>query len=214
MNAAAYVTYQDQLEASAAQHGVPAPILAGLIEHESAWDPRAYRVEVKIGDASRGLGQLLLRTAQGLGFDGSPDDLFDPATNMDLTAQYLALKYQQAGSWAGALSAYNGGYAPSRGMGRPATIPLHVVLARDQTTGLPISTRAVAPGEYGNQPYVDSVLGLAADFGWGGDAPAAAEAPQSPATDQGDGAGSALGCALLLLAVGLPGALLWLGGRG
>jgi hypothetical protein len=65
---------------------VPAALIKAIIEKESGFDPNAYRAEPQIGDASRGLMQLLYGTAQALGFAGEPDDLYDPTTNKDRRA--------------------------------------------------------------------------------------------------------------------------------
>jgi hypothetical protein len=166
MNASAAANYADLVEPSASTLGMPVAIANALIEHESGWNPDAIRQEPAIGDASRGLTQILFSTARSLGFLGQPEDLQDPYVNVPLGLKYLAQQYERAGSWAGALSAYNGGWAPSRGMGRVLAAPLTVVLARDQVTGEPVTTRTAAAGEYANQPYVDAVLKLARDYGW------------------------------------------------
>jgi soluble lytic murein transglycosylase-like protein len=151
------------------KYGLPPGLGAGLIDHETGgtWNPRAIRQEVKIGDASRGLTQILLRTARSMGFTSDdPDDLFDPSTNIDLGFKYLAHLYGIVGAWDAALSAYNGGNRPSSGFGARLTAPRDVVLARDQVTGEPVSVRHAAVGEFANQPYVDDVIKRARDFGF------------------------------------------------
>lgn len=169
-NVAAAALYAAQLAAAVRATGVPAPLLKGLVEHESLWNPRALRNEPQINDASRGLGQLLYRTAKSIGYTGTPDGLFDPATNLLFTAKYLAFQKSRTGSWDAAVSAYNGGFSPAKGMGAKLTQPTTVVLAHDPVTGAVLRTRQAQPGEYGNQPYVDAVLHLAAGFGWTGGA--------------------------------------------
>lgn len=172
-------TYATLVIAAAGRYNLAPALLAGLVDHESNWNPRAIRQEVAIGDASRGLGQILFRTAQSIGYTGTADGLFDPATNLEYAAKYLAQQIRLAGSVQGGLSAYNGGYNPSRGFGKVATQPLTVVLARSQTTGVPITTRQVKVGEYANQPYVDSVMANARAYA------------QLPAITAGAGASSA-----------------------
>lgn len=155
----------DLADSAARFNGVPPAILKAVVEHESAWNPDAIRNEPQIQDASRGLGQLLYRTAKSIGFTGQPDDLFDPATNLAFTAKYLAFQYQRTGSWPSAVSAYNGGYAPAKGFGAPVTTPTTVILAHDPITGAVTQTRTAQPGEYGNQPYVDDVMARVDTYG-------------------------------------------------
>jgi soluble lytic murein transglycosylase-like protein len=147
---------------AASAHGVPGALLKGLVTVESAWNPNAIRQEVAIGDASRGLTQVLFSTAQGEGFGGAAEDLFDPATNLDVGASYLARQYRRFGSWDAALAAYNGGGSA----GVKVTVPTTVVLARDQVTGAPIRTFVAQPGQYRTQPYVDSVNAAASAYGY------------------------------------------------
>lgn len=67
----------------------PALVLA-IIEVESSFNPRAYRAEPQINDASRGLMQLLLSTARDRGYPGDEEGLFDPETNIRLGVMQLA----------------------------------------------------------------------------------------------------------------------------
>jgi soluble lytic murein transglycosylase-like protein len=143
VNAQAAAQYAPIIEPLAAQLGVPVSIANGLFEHESSWNPRAYRPEPGIGDASYGLGQLLLGTARSLGFLGSADQLYDPYLNIPLALKYLAQQYARAGTWPAALSAYNGGWRPAYGYGKE-----------------------LATGGFANQDYVDAVLGKAREFGY------------------------------------------------
>lgn len=151
--------FDDLVQAASVQYGVALPVIKGLIATESGFDASASKAESG-GRVSAGLCQLLLGTAQGLGYTGplgSPSDLsglYDPETNIDLGVQYLLQQYNLAGNWWGAYSAYNGGWNPARAMGVPATadmLPLTVVVNSD-----PLTYRSVAVGEYGNQPAVDS----------------------------------------------------------
>lgn len=140
------------------RHGVDPALIKAIIDKESRFNPLALRNEPAIQDASRGLMQILLRTARGEGFTGSPADLLNPEINIEYGTRYLKKCLRQAGNMAGAASAYNGGYRPTLGFGKPATRVLTVCLARDQQTGECIRSRTVQPGEYANQPYVDGVL--------------------------------------------------------
>lgn len=53
-----------------------------IIEVESKGDIYAYRYEPRLKDASYGLMQILFRVAQDRGYQGEPDGLYDPATNL------------------------------------------------------------------------------------------------------------------------------------
>lgn len=150
---------------AASRHGVPFTLVQAVIGRESQFNPAAWRAEPKIGDGSAGLMQILLRTAQGEGYDGPLGDsksltgLFDPVTNIEYGTSYLARQYRMAGgSPAGAVSAYNGGWRPDLGFGQPATRPLRLCLARSQVSGDCIKWQDVKPGEYGNQSHVNAVL--------------------------------------------------------
>jgi soluble lytic murein transglycosylase-like protein len=151
-------TWQSVVEEAARRHGVPPELVLAVIATESQFRPDAIRNEPKLGDASRGLMQILYRTAVGEGYAGTPEGLLDPATNIEYGTRYLARQYKRAGGdWRRAASAYNGGYRPSLGFGAPAPADLTVCLARDQVTGECIKSRRVAKGEFANQPYVDAV---------------------------------------------------------
>lgn len=163
-NRARATEYAPLIVAAASRYRLAPALLAGLVDHESGWNPRALRVEVAIHDASRGLGQLLLKTARSLGYTGTEEGLFDPAVNLDLAAKYLDKQIRQAQSVQGGLSAYNGGWRPRDGFGAPSQREYTAVLARSQTTGEPTTTRLVRIGEYANQPYVDAVMRGARDF--------------------------------------------------
>lgn len=169
-NTTAGQRYAAQWQAAEDANGIPRGLLAGLIDHETGgtWNPRAYRNEPAVQDASRGLTQLLWATAQGLGYDGSPDDLFDPGTSIRLGAIYLRQQYDRTGSWDAALSAYNGGYRPSLGFGGTLLQSKTVVLAWSTTTPVvPVQTRTAQAGEFANQPYVNDVISRAGAFGYG-----------------------------------------------
>lgn len=166
-NTAKATEYAPLLVAAAVRYGIAPALLAGLVEHESGWNPRARRAEVRLNDASHGLGQLLLATARGMGYAGDAEGLYDPATNLTYTARYLSEQIRRAGSVQGGLSAYNGGYRPNDGFGAPSPRAYTVVLARYQSgprAGQPQRTRAVAVGEFANKDYVDDIMGRARSF--------------------------------------------------
>lgn len=144
------------LERAALAHHVPLPIVLAVVGQESSFNPLAYRGEPQLGDGSYGLMQLLFSTAKGLGYTGDRSGLFVAETNAQLGAQLLAQLLRTRGSVSNALSAYNGGYRPALGFGAPARQSVTLCTKRD-AKGLCIATRRVAPGEYGNQAYVDGV---------------------------------------------------------
>lgn len=125
---------------------VPASLIKAVIERESNFNARAYRSEPQIGDASRGLMQLLYHTAQALGFQGDPNDLYDPTLNIRLGTRYLRDLIQTATRYGygvdSAISAYNAGFSAQRtGDGKRT----------GDTTATPFI----------NQSYVDAVLSAA-----------------------------------------------------
>lgn len=92
--------YAGLVNDAATTYGVSAPWLAGMLQAESAWNPRAVS---RAG--AQGLGQLMPGTARRLGVS----DPFDPAQNIDGSARYLKQQYERFGSWELALAAYNAG---------------------------------------------------------------------------------------------------------
>lgn len=119
--------YDVLIRAAAAKYGVPVPIVKGVMAHESGFNPLAMKLEAprpslpptgdhpKGGDESRGLLQLLARTARALDYTGPLDGLYQPALNIELGTRLLANTLRQArGNIAAALSAYNGGFSKVR----------------------------------------------------------------------------------------------------
>lgn len=147
---------------------VPVSIIKAVIGAESAFNPRAFRIEPHIitegsPDGSAGLMQLLLRTARELGYGGTIPNLYIPALNIYYGTMLLSENFSRTGSWPGALSMYNGGYRPSLGFGEPATRTVTVCLARN-AQGDCVSRHTVRAGEYANQVYVNKVLGFVRYF--------------------------------------------------
>lgn len=185
--------FDDVIAAAAARYTVSPALIRAVIAHESQYNPRAYRPEPT--DASRGLMQLLLSTARALGYtgDAGPKDattlaggtfpltgLFDPATNVQLGAQLLRnLLRQLDGDVPAVLSAYNGGVRPSLAFGVRASAPGRVCLVRN-TDGSCARFFSYEKGQFGNQPYVDTVLALYRQYG--GTWPAPAFDPGAPET--------------------------------
>jgi membrane-bound lytic murein transglycosylase B len=103
-------TTGDYINNAASKYGVPTSILNSLVVNESAGNPNARGAAGEIG-----LTQIMPSTAKGLGY--SPAELWDPQTNVNAGAGYLAGLYQKYGSWTAALSAYNSG-SPSSSAGQ------------------------------------------------------------------------------------------------
>lgn len=190
--------YDGIIRPVAAQQHVPVALVKAVIAHESRFVPTAIRGEPQLNDASRGLMQLLFATAQELGFNGEADALFNPGVNIPLGIRYLAKQLVRAGGdWAGAVSAYNGGYRPELGFGRRATKVVTVCLARDQVTGKCIRQRTVPIGEFANQDYVNDVFRYWDHYKGDEAAPVTPAPASAPAPASGSGC---FGLVLLLAA--------------
>jgi len=104
--------YAQQVEAAAAQHGVEAALVYAVMREESG-----YRPDILSVVGARGLTQIMpgtgARLARQLGRDGfHPDQLFDPAVNLELGAFYLAqLMRRFDGRASAAIASYNAGPA-------------------------------------------------------------------------------------------------------
>lgn len=121
-------TYRGLIDTYSRKHGIPSALLAAIVETESGWNPKAYRAEPRIGDASMGLGQILGRTARAYGFKQDLSLLYNPAINLDWTGLIIGSLIAKYGLQ-DAVAAYNAG-----------------------------TPRRDASGRYINQKYVDKVL--------------------------------------------------------
>lgn len=175
--------------------------IKALIAHESSFNPQARRREAG-GNDSVGLMQVRYSTAKGLGFPGSIDGLFDPGTNIFLGTRLVNSLFGALGADMQAVaSAYNGGQRPQYGFGKRLTKPMTLCLARD-ADGNCQRTFDAAPGQFGNQPYVDAVMHVF-DYFWklpGG--PPAPDTPSQSGAATGVGVGLALGISALLFFMG------------
>ncbi|MFA6981973.1 MAG: transglycosylase SLT domain-containing protein [Patescibacteria group bacterium] len=81
-------SYGKVIETVADKYNLDPKVIFATVMIESGGDRYAIRPEPAIGDASYGLGQILFGTARGLGFDGTPKDLFDPKVNIELIGIY------------------------------------------------------------------------------------------------------------------------------
>lgn len=80
--------YGEIIKQVAEKYHIDSQLIFATIMTESEGDPKAYRYEYHIGDASYGLGQILYTTALGMGFTGSAEELYRPEVNIDLIAKY------------------------------------------------------------------------------------------------------------------------------
>lgn len=82
--------YGHIIERSATKYDLDPGLIFATIMIESGGNTYAKRYEPSINDASYGLGQLLFGTARLMGFEGAPDELYDPEVNIELIARYHA----------------------------------------------------------------------------------------------------------------------------
>lgn len=142
--------YDAEILRAANTTGVPVAVLKGLIGVESAFKPKAFRAEPAISDASRGLMQILYRTAKAVGYAGSQEGLFDPGQNVLYGAKFLRdllLKYKNLPD---AVASYNMGHPRPASKTTPTIIKIYGTPAPDW--------------KYANQPYVNRVLAYIAYF--------------------------------------------------
>jgi len=145
-------TYNALISAASAKYRVPVALIKAVIAQESGFVPTAFRNEPQIKDASRGLMQVLYKTAQAMGYKGTADGLFDPAISLEYGTRYLADLLNNAAShgWNldSAISAYNaGGSADRAGDGKRST---------NRKDGRVSEGGALA--SFVNQPYVNTIL--------------------------------------------------------
>ncbi|MCC7020342.1 MAG: lytic transglycosylase domain-containing protein [Ardenticatenales bacterium] len=123
--------WRDELAAAAAEHAVPADLLAALVRQESRWEPTA-----RSGAGARGLTQVMPATGHGiagsLGVAGfSEEQLDDPALALRFGAQYLGVQLRRFdGQEAVALAAYNAGPGNAAGWWAAAGGDVDVFMAR------------------------------------------------------------------------------------
>jgi soluble lytic murein transglycosylase-like protein len=91
-------------------NGVPVELAHAVVRHESNFNARATGRAGEVG-----LMQIKYSTAKGIGYRGSRQALYDPATNIAWGMKYLGQARKLAGgSECGTLSRYNGGLATKR----------------------------------------------------------------------------------------------------
>lgn len=80
--------YGDVIEKVAQKYDLDPQLIFATIMTESEGNPKAYRFEPHLNDASFGLGQILYTTALSLGFTGTPEEMYRPEINIDLIGKF------------------------------------------------------------------------------------------------------------------------------
>lgn len=99
--------YRSMIEQGAAANGVPVSILAWLLWKESRYNPRIIDGTIRSRVGAIGIAQFMPDTA--VDEMGSVEAALNPPVAIPGAARYLAKLYRKAGSWEGALAAYNWG---------------------------------------------------------------------------------------------------------
>ena len=133
---AAYpLAYRDQIATSAAAHGVDPYLVAAVVKTESGGDAGA-----RSSKGAQGLMQLMPETARDMvakklvdGTRYNPDNLDDPATNIEFGCAYLSylIRYFN-GDADRAIAAYNAGMGNVNDWAREATV-LHNAITFPET---------------------------------------------------------------------------------
>lgn len=109
--------YNSIIDGMAIGYGVPAPLIKGIIAKESSFNPKAFKSEPHLKDASRGLMQVLYQTAKNLGYTGDADGLFSPSVSIQYGTMLLAQNIERSkrakipNPIANAVAAYNAGWS-------------------------------------------------------------------------------------------------------
>lgn len=99
---------------SSAKYGVEPALIIAHMRRESAFKPMAYRAEPQINDASMGLMQVLLKTAQWIMADKTitQQQLYNIKFNVDVGTKYISMNMKRyKGDYHKAIAAYNAGSA-------------------------------------------------------------------------------------------------------
>ncbi|AGF76074.1 lytic transglycosylase domain-containing protein [Bartonella vinsonii] len=98
--------YEFLIQKFANKYNVPVNLAHAVVRIESN-----YKARIKGAAGEIGLMQIKPSTARGLGFNGSVQDLYDPATNLEYGMRYLARAYTlSGGNTCGTILKYNAGH--------------------------------------------------------------------------------------------------------
>lgn len=104
-------TLEPIINEMSSKYGIEPAWIKAHIKAESNWDVNASRFEAHKGDASWGLMQLLLKTAQDV--LGRPDltttQLIQPRVNIEAGTKFLSQLWSRFGNMRSAIAAYNAG---------------------------------------------------------------------------------------------------------
>ncbi|MCZ2204069.1 lytic transglycosylase domain-containing protein [Bartonella sp. A05] len=102
--------YEALIQKLATKYKVPINLAHAVISIESS-----YKAFTKGSAGEIGLMQIKPSTARGLGFNGSVQDLYDPATNLEYGMRYLARAYKlSGGNTCRTILKYNAGHAAKK----------------------------------------------------------------------------------------------------
>ncbi|WP_455465617.1 lytic transglycosylase domain-containing protein [Bartonella sp. B39] len=102
--------YESLIQRFANKYNVPVNLAHAVVRVESN-----YKARTKGAAGEVGLMQIKPSTARGLGFNGSVQDLYDPATNLEYGMRYLARAYMlSGGNTCGTILKYNAGHAAKK----------------------------------------------------------------------------------------------------
>ena len=102
--------YSALIDNYALANGVPLDLARAVVKHESGFRAASTGAAGEIG-----LMQIKLSTARDMGYEGSAERLYTPATNIRWGMKYLGEARKLAGgSRCGTLSRYNGGHGTTR----------------------------------------------------------------------------------------------------
>jgi soluble lytic murein transglycosylase-like protein len=142
--------FNREILAASQATGVPVSVIKGFVGMESAFKQAAFREEQHIKDASYGLMQILYKTAQGLGYKGTPEGLLNPATSLLYGAKFLRGLLQRYPNVLDAIASYNMGHPRKASATTPIIVGIYGKPGPDWV--------------YANQPYVDRIASYIAYY--------------------------------------------------
>lgn len=135
--------YNAEILKASQETGVPVAVIKGFCALESNFNPNSVKDEAHLGDASYGLMQILYKTAQGVGYRGQPDGLFDPYQSLLYGCKFLKGLLDKYPKLTDAIASYNMGFPRTA---ENTTRIIEGIYGKPDVTWI-----------YANQPYVDRV---------------------------------------------------------